>query len=93
MDTGIPIVDALRKARGDLTRAQQQDELEQRVRATLAPLRVGFFYPAPWRRAEVNGRGMHVVVCAEGHYAAECPTRDAAEAIVLAVNTFAGVAE
>lgn len=75
-----------------IRRALSEGEKIQRVRATIRPLTVGFYYPTPWRVAEVNGRGMHVIACAEGHYAAECPTLEAAEAIVLAVNAFAGAA-
>lgn len=84
-ESATPITDGIRDAMRD-------GEKIQRVRATIRPLAAGFYYPAPWRVAEVNHRGMHVVVCAEGHYAAECPTLAAAEAIVLAVNALAGVA-
>lgn len=69
-----------------------RDERADRVRATLAP-RPELHYPAPWRIAETNGWGKIVVVCANGSYTAECPNPEAAEAIVLAVNMFAGVAE
>lgn len=77
-----PATDAVRQVGENLT------GLAERVRATLAPL-PELHYPAPWRVAETRG---HVVVeCADGHWVAECPTHAAAEAIVLAVNTFAGV--
>ena len=63
-----------------------------RVRATVAPEPKHLRYPAPWRVAEQRA-GHVVVVCADGSYTAECPNFEAAEAIVLAVNTFAGVSE
>lgn len=63
----------------------------ERVNAMIAPEPKHLRYPAPWRTAEERG-GHVIVVCADGSYTAECPTREVAEAIVLAVNTFAGVA-
>jgi len=62
----------------------------ERVRATLAPV-PKLHYPAPWRVAETKDSGHVVVVCADGSYTAQCPNRETAEAVVLAVNTFAGV--
>jgi hypothetical protein len=64
--------------------------LAERVRATIAP-RPNLHYPAPWRMAETKSDGSVVVVCADGNYTAECPNVATAEAIVLAVNTLAGV--
>ena len=61
-------------------------------RAVLAP-RPEHSYPAPWRLAEERN-GHVIVVCAEGHYVAECPTATAAEVIVTAVNAYAaGIGE
>lgn len=68
-------------------RAQSRAE---RVRAALTP-RPDLAYPAPWYIGEVLGNGHVVVICAEGHYTCEAASMAAAEAIVLAVNTFAGV--
>lgn len=79
-----PITDTIRQA---MTGGEQI----KRVRATLAP-RPELHYPVPWRVAEKNPHDHAIVECADGSYTAECPTREAAEAIVLAVNTFAGVA-
>lgn len=62
----------------------------KRVRGTLAPV-PDRHYPAPWRVAEE--RHGHLVVDAEGNQACEAISHAAAKAIVLAVNTFAGVAE
>lgn len=80
--------DEIYKLDADERRLQQSE----RVRATLAPV-PDLHYPAPWRVAETKVDGhVVVVVCADGSYTAECPNRETAEAIVLAVNTFAGVA-
>lgn len=80
MSNKIPI-DALALARGR----------EQRVRATIEPRTEPHpYYPAPWRVAESKGDHV-IVVCADGHYTCEAASMAAAEAIVLAVNTFAGV--
>jgi hypothetical protein len=58
-----------------------------RLRAMIAPTPN---YPTPWRVAET--RQDHVVVtCATGCYTANCPTDDAAEIIVAAVNAFANM--
>lgn len=43
-------------------------------------------FPTPWRCAEVNADGQHVIVCAEGHYTAEVADGDLAELIVNLVN-------
>lgn len=45
-------------------------------------------YPSPWDTAEVR-QGKHIVVSAGGSWVAECPTAEAAEIIVAAVNAFA----
>jgi hypothetical protein len=64
--------------------------LVERVRATIAP-RPDLHYPAPWRMAEDDSKGRPTVVCADGRYACVAASNEAAEAIVLAVNTLAGV--
>jgi hypothetical protein len=77
-------------------RAQVLDTIDdrdriQRVRATIAP-RPEVHYPAPWRVTE--GRpvdGGVLVEDASGTVTCTADTREAAEAIVLAVNTLAGV--
>jgi hypothetical protein len=84
-ESKTPLADELREAFAGGDRIA-------RVRAAIAP-RPKLHYPAPWRAAETNGDGRVVVVCADGHYTCEAATRDAAEAIVLAVNALAGVAE
>lgn len=46
-------------------------------------------YPTPWRTAETAPNTQEVVVCYDGSYTAYCPTIEAAEVIVAAVNAFA----
>ena len=77
--------------RADLTKSEPTPlaQLDQRVRETIAP-RPKLAYPTPWRVAENKG-DLVIVVCAEGHYTCEAASMAAAEAIVLAVNTLAGV--
>lgn len=58
---------------------------DDEVIALMVPL-----YPTPWR-ALAHPAAERLVVDATGSQVCEAETRQAAEAIVLAVNTFAGV--
>jgi len=90
-EPATPVSDAIRQ-----TFASAANDQRGRVREAIAP-RPKYAYPAPWRISDTHLEDIapeHViVVCAEGHYTCEAPTRAAAEAIVLAVNTLAGVSE
>jgi hypothetical protein len=94
MVSDIPMVQALRKAAEQMNAVavpSDRVDREQRVRATLAP-RPKLHYPAPWGVGLTDQRnGLVYVIDAEGRTACDAHSREAAEAIVLAVNTFAGV--
>lgn len=48
-------------------------------------------YPAPWRVAEANSKGQITIVCEAGDYTCMAASPEVAQAIVIAVNKFAGV--
>ena len=80
----------LEEMAGHSAAADRARDREQRVHATIAP-RPELNYPAPWYIGETLGNEHVIVVCSEGHYTCEAASMAAAEAIVLAVNTLAGV--
>lgn len=59
----------------------------ERLRKMITP-EPTYYYPTPWRGAETRN-GKRIVTCADGSYTAECPTNEAADIIVAAVNAYA----